>query len=217
MAEIGKEHGYPRKALDSVKKHLDTPYGIVILDPPYAEYHVELGEVSSYPPGYKENAGIFCHNNPWIMIAECIAGSPDTAFEYYRKLCPAYLDDIQDLHKMEPYIYSQMVAGKAASHPGEAKNSWLTGTASWMFVGISQWILGVRADWDGLRIEPCLPRHLKRVEIMRQFRGSNYHIVVENAGKTEKGRLFLVEGRPFDKTVVPPGKPGSTIKVTVTL
>ncbi len=215
MAEIGKDLGYPRKALDSVKKHLDTAYGIVILDPPYAEYHLELGEVSSYPPGYKENAGIFCHNNPWIMIAECISGRPDDAFEHYRKLCPAYLEDIQDLHKMEPYIYSQMVAGKAASIPGEAKNSWLTGTASWMFVAVSQWILGVRPDWDGLRIEPCLPAHLKRVEITRMFRGTRYHIVVENSGKSQEKKSLSVDGRSFDKMVVPPGKPGSTIEVAV--
>jgi cellobiose phosphorylase len=215
MAEIGKDLGYPRKALDSVKKHLDTPYGIVILDPPYSEYHLELGEVSSYPPGYKENAGIFCHNNPWITIAECIGGRPDAAFEYYRKLCPAYLEDIQDLHKMEPYIYSQMVAGKAASRQGEAKNSWLTGTASWMFVAISQWILGIRPDWDGLRIEPCLPGHLKHVEIDRVFRGTHYHIVVENSGTTGGQRTLSVSGQLYRETVIPPGKPGSIIEVTV--
>ena len=147
----------PLRALDAVRKHLDTKYGIVIHDPPYRGYHVELGEVSSYPPGYKENAGVFCHNNPWIMIAECIAGRPDRAFEYYRKISPAYLEDIQELHRMEPYVYSQMIAGKAAPRQGEAKNSWLTGTAAWNFIAVSQWILGVRAEFDGLRIEPCLP------------------------------------------------------------
>ncbi len=215
MAEVGKELGYPLKALDSVKKHLDTPYGIVILDPPYADYHLELGEVSSYPPGYKENAGIFCHNNPWIMIAECIAGRPDAAFEYYRKLCPSYLEDIQDLHKMEPYIYSQMVAGKAAPRHGEAKNSWLTGTASWMFVAVSQWILGIRPDWDGLRIEPCLPSSLKHVEIDRIFRGTRYHITVENGGAPANKRSLTVNGLPSSSTVVPPGKPGDLINVTV--
>ena len=145
MAEIGSESGYPLRALDSVRKHLDTKYGIVIHDPPYRGYHVELGEVSSYPPGYKENGGVFCHNNPWIMIAECIAGRPDRAFEYYRKISPAYLDDIQELHRMEPYVYSQMIAGKAAPRQGEAKNSWLTGTAAWNFIAVTQWILGVRA------------------------------------------------------------------------
>jgi cellobiose phosphorylase len=214
MAQIGAEKGYPHRALDSVKERLDTRYGIVILDPPYKAYHVELGEVSSYPPGYKENAGVFCHNNPWIMIAECIAGRPSAAFEYYRKICPAYLEDIQELHRMEPYVYSQMIAGKAAVRHGEAKNSWLTGTAAWNFIAISQWILGIRADWDGLRIEPCLPPHLAEVEITRAFRGSTYHISVKNVGAKGAKRIS-VNGQPQSSTLVPPGAPGSVIAVSV--
>ncbi|HHU35754.1 MAG TPA: glycosyl transferase, partial [Treponema sp.] len=129
MAQIGADKGYPIKALDSVKKHLDTKYGIVILDPPYKDYHVELGEVSSYPPGYKENGGVFCHNNPWIMIGEVLSGRPQNAWEYYKKIAPAYLEDISEIHRLEPYVYAQMVAGKTARRHGEAKNSWLTGTA----------------------------------------------------------------------------------------
>ena len=102
----------------------------MILQPAYTEYHLELGEVSSYPPGYKENAGIFCHNNPWVSIAETVLGRGDRAFEIYRKTCPAYIEDISEIHRTEPYVYSQMVAGKDAKFYGEAKNSWLTGTAA---------------------------------------------------------------------------------------
>jgi len=215
MAEIGAEQGLPVRALDAVRERLDTKYGIVIHDPPYRGYHVELGEVSSYPPGYKENAGVLCHNNPWIMIAECIAGRPEQAFSYYRKICPAYLDDIQELHRMEPYVYSQMIAGKAAQRQGEAKNSWLTGTAAWNLVAITQWILGVRPDWDGLRIEPCLPRQCRRVEITRVFRGCTYRIEVRNSGRGRAEQRVLVDGAVIPSKVVPPGKPGATINVVV--
>ena len=194
IAEVGADAGLPLRALDSVRKHLDTEYGIVLLDPPYAGYHVELGEISSYPPGYKENGGIFCHNNPWIMIAECVAGRPERAFEYYRKISPAYLEGIQELHRMEPYVYSQMIAGKHALRHGEAKNSWLTGTAAWNFVAISQWILGIRPEYDGLRIQPCLPRELTRLEITRLFRGSTYRISIRNTGKP-RAEQRLVRGR----------------------
>ena len=215
MAEIGSESGYPVRALDSVRKHLDTKYGIVIHDPPYRGYHVELGEVSSYPPGYKENGGVFCHNNPWIMIAECIAGRPDRAFEYYRKISPAYLDDIQELHRMEPYVYSQMIAGKAAPRQGEAKNSWLTGTAAWNFIAVTQWILGVRAEFEGLRIEPCLPEALRSVEITRQFRSCRYRIGIHNTGRPRADQKVTANGVEIRTRVIPPGAPGSEIRVTV--
>ncbi len=215
MARIGAEEGYPLKALDSVRKHLDTPYGILILDPPYGRYHVELGEVSSYPPGYKENASVFCHNNPWVVLAECVAGRADAAFDYYRKTSPAYLEGIQELHRMEPYVYSQMVAGRAAARPGEAKNSWLTGTAAWSFVAVSQWILGVRADWDGLRIEPCLPRDLRHVEIKRVYRGSTFLIGIENTGKSVAQQQLLVNGKPHVGSVVPAPGLGAHVRVEV--
>ncbi|HPC72479.1 MAG TPA: glycosyl transferase, partial [Treponema sp.] len=159
MALVGQDRGYPKQALDSVAQHLDTPHGIVILDPPYKTYHLELGEVSSYPPGYKENGGIFCHNNPWVMIGEVRVGRPDRAFEYWKKIAPAYREAISELHRMEPYVYSQMIAGKGSRRHGEAKNSWLTGTAAWNFVALSQWILGIRPAFDGLVVEPRLPSH----------------------------------------------------------
>jgi cellobiose phosphorylase len=215
MAGIGRESGYPRKALDAVKTHLDSPYGIEILTPPYREYHLELGEVSSYPPGYKENGGIFCHNNPWIMIAECLEGRPEAAFEYYRKTSPAYRDDSQEFFRMEPYVYAQMVAGRAAPRHGEAKNSWLTGTAAWSFVAVSQWILGIRPEHDGLRIEPNLPRHIRSAEITRLFRDCRYSIVVNNSGRPAASRTMCVDGTPFPVSIVPPGAPGSTREVVV--
>ncbi len=189
MAQIGADKGYPLKALDSVKKHLDTKYGIVLLDPPYRDYHIELGEVSSYPPGYKENAGIFCHNNPWIIIGEVASGRPQNAWEYYKKIAPAYLEDISEIHRLEPYVYAQMVAGKAARRHGEAKNSWLTGTAAWNFVALSQWICGIRAEHAGLRIEPRLPEHIKKARITRTYRGCQYVIDVVN--KKSDGTISL--------------------------
>ncbi len=215
MAGIGSESGYPLRALDSIKKHLDTPYGIVLLDPPYSRYHLELGEVSSYPPGYKENGGIFCHSNPWAMIAECMAERPEAAFQYYWKMCPANGERDLDLYKMEPYIYTQMVAGKAALLPGEAKNSWLSGTSSWVFVAVSQWILGIRPDHDGLRIEPRLPARIKKVEIRRFFRGCLYAIIVNNTGKPTAKQTIRVDGKPFASRIVPPAGPEGKREVVV--
>jgi cellobiose phosphorylase len=215
MAGIGAETGKNLQALDSIRARLDTPDGIVLLDPPYSSYHEELGEISSYPPGYKENGGVFCHNNPWVVIGECAAARPERAFEYYAKITPAYLDDIQERHRMEPYVYSQMIAGKGTPRQGEAKNSWLTGTAAWGFVAVSQWILGIRPDWDGLRIEPCLPARLPLVEVTRVFRGCTYRITIHNTGRARAERRLLVEGAAADSTVVRPGPPGSEVRVEV--
>lgn len=180
MAKIGKDKGYPEKSLDSVKKYLDSKYGIVILWPAYQDYHVELGEVSSYPPGYKENGGIFCHNNPWVIIGEIVNGRPQDGFEHYKKFAPAYVEEISEIHRVEPYVYCQMVAGKEARREGEGKNSWLTGTAAWNFVTLSQYICGLRPNHNGLEIEPRLPNHVKNAELTRVFRDVTYHITVEN-------------------------------------
>ena len=154
MAGIGLEEGMVQKALDSVKKHLDCEHGIVLNHPAFTKYFVEYGEISSYPAGYKENAGIFCHNNPWIMIGETVLGRGDYAWDYYRKICPSYTEDRSSLHKVEPYVYSQMIAGKDAARPGEGKNSWLTGTAAWNYYAITQFILGIKPAYDGLEINP---------------------------------------------------------------
>ena len=157
LAGVGVKEGLAQKALDSVKERLDTKYGVMILQPAYTKYHVELGEISSYPPGYKENAGIFCHNNPWVSIAETVIGRGDRAFEIYQKTCPAYVEDISEIHRTVPYVYSQMVAGRDAKYHGEAKNSWLTGTAAWTFTNISHYILGVYPTHQWLRVYSCLP------------------------------------------------------------
>ena len=204
MAGIGLENGYAIKALDSVRERLETPYGIVLNDPPYTRYNKNLGEITSYPPGYKENAGVFCHNNPWIICAETVVGRGTRAFELYRKITPSYLQDISDLHKTEPYVYSQMVAGKAAARPGEAKNSWLTGTAAWTFTCISQWILGIIPDYEGLKVNPCIPADWDGFTVRRKFRGATYIIKVFNPDHVEKGiKSITVDGKEITGNILP--------------
>ena len=218
LAGIGVKEGLAEKALDSVKEKLDTPYGIMILQPAYTRYHLELGEVTSYPPGYKENAGIFCHNNPWVSIAETMIGRGDRAFEIYRKTCPAYLEEISEIHRTEPYAYSQMIAGRDAKTPGEAKNSWLTGTAAWTFLNISQYILGIYPTHKGLSINPCVPKGFGDFEITRKFRESVYHIKVINPDNVEKGiKSIHVDGCLINGCVLPyiPGKTSYEILVTM--
>lgn len=204
LAGVGVEEGYAVKALDSVKERLDTNYGIMILQPAYTEYHLELGEVSSYPPGYKENAGIFCHNNPWVSIAETTIGRGNRAFEIYKKTCPSYLEDISEVHRTEPYVYSQMIAGADAKFHGEAKNSWLTGTAAWTFVNVSQYILGIYPTHKGLSIDPCLPDQFGDFTVTRNYRGADYHITVKNPNQVSKGvREMIVDGVKIDGNIVP--------------
>ena len=199
MAEIGLKEGNCLKAMQSVEKYLDTKYGIVLLQPAYHRYHVELGEISSYPPGYKENAGIFCHNNPWISIAETVVGRGSRAWQVYTRTCPAYIEDISEIHRTEPYVYSQMIAGKDARNFGEAKNSWLTGTAAWTFLDVSQYILGIRPDYDGLVIDPCIPSSLDGFTARRDFRGTTYHVTVKNPNHVEKGVISMtVDGKDVD-------------------
>ena len=212
MAGIGVATGEAKLALDSVKERLDTRYGIVLNNPPYREYHVELGEISSYPPGYKENAGIFCHNNPWIMIAETVIGRGERAFEYYKKIAPAYLEDISEIHRTEPYVYSQMIAGKDAPRHGEAKNSWLTGTAAWNFVAISQHLLGIRPDWEGLCVKPCIGPAVPEFTVTRKCRGATYRIHVKSLGGTGSVKL-TVDGHPLPGSLVPYASPGSVVNI----
>jgi cellobiose phosphorylase len=214
MAGIGIENGRAQLALNSVEERLSTPYGIVLLNPPFTHYHINLGEISTYPPGYKENAGIFCHNNPWIIIAETMLDNSDKAFEYYKRIAPAYLEEISDLHRTEPYVYAQMIAGKDAAKPGEAKNSWLTGTAAWNFYALTQYILGIRPDYEGLRIDPKVPSWLKTFSATRIFRDSTYHIDVDNKG----GNTIRceVDGREHNG-LLPYDGPGKTYQVKLTL
>ncbi|MBQ7864649.1 MAG: glycosyl transferase [Lachnospiraceae bacterium] len=211
LAGVGVEEGHAKKALDSVKEKLDTKYGIMILQPAYTKYHLELGEVSSYPPGYKENAGIFCHNNPWVSIAETVIGRGDRAFEIYKKTCPAYVEEISEIHRTEPYVYSQMIAGADAKFHGEAKNSWLTGTAAWTFVNISQYILGVYPTHNGLSVDPCIPTGFGDFTLTRRYRDAMYNIKVTNPNNVEKGvKKLIVDGEELTGTTVIPYKKGKT-------
>jgi cellobiose phosphorylase len=215
MAGIGLGSGEAKKALASVKEKLTYRYGTSLLWPCYKKYHVELGEVSSYPPGFKENGGVFCHNNPWVSIAETIAGDADEAFAIYRRTCPAYIEDISEIHRTEPYVYSQMVGGQEAplAYQGEAKNSWLTGTAAWTFVNVSQYLLGVRASNDGLQVAPCLPETFTHLNIKRLFRGVLYNITITRTGK----KSLIVEGKSIEGDTIPivSGKAEAAVEITI--
>ena len=216
MAGIGLEEGMVQKALDSVKERLDCEHGIVLNNPAFTRYFVEYGEISSYPAGYKENAGIFCHNNPWVIIGETVLGRGDYAWDYYRKICPSYTEANSALHKVEPYVYSQMIAGKDAAKPGEAKNSWLTGTAAWNWYAITQYILGIKPAYNGLQIDPCICSEWKEYTVTRRFRGAEYEITIKNPDGVCKGiREMLLDGQAVEGNVVP-HTPGRHI-VTVTL
>ncbi len=205
MAGIGIEEGLCDKALDSVKERMECEHGIVLNNPAYTHYHVEMGEISSYPEGYKENAGIFCHNNPWVIIGETVAGRGNDAWKHYTKILPSYVEEkYQTLHKVEPYVNCQMVAGKDAARPGEGKNSWLTGTAAWMWYTVSEFILGVKPTYNGLLIDPCLPETAKEYSVTRRFRGAEFNIHVTNPNGSQKGiKSLVVDGKPVDGNIVP--------------
>ena len=216
MAGIGLEEGMVQKALDSVKERLDCEHGIVLNNPAFTKYVLEYGEISSYPAGYKENAGIFCHNNPWVIIGETVLGRGDYAWDYYRKICPSYTEFRSDLHKVEPYVYSQMVAGKDAARPGEAKNSWLTGTAAWNWYAITQYILGIKPSYDGLEIDPCICSQWKEYTVRRRFRDAVYEITVKNPDGVCKGvREMLLDGQPVEGNVVPCTPGNHTVTVVL--
>lgn len=218
MSEVGKDVGADIKALDSVDKYLNCPYGLVLNNPAFTKYYIEYGEISTYPAGYKENAGVFCHNNAWIICAEAYAGRGDKAFEYYSKIAPAYLEDISDLHRTEPYVYAQMIAGKDAGRMGEAKNSWLTGTAAWNFVAVSQYILGIAPDWNGLKVDPSIPSAWDGFTATRKFRGATYNITVKNPDHVNKGvKSLTVDGKAVDGKVVPVFSDGAEHTVEVVM
>src|SRR3990172_7973740 len=202
MAGLGWQDGRALRALDSVAQHLATPYGIVLQQPAYHQYDLNLGEISSYPPGYKENAGIFCHTNPWIMIAETMVGRGDRAHDYYLRINPSAREEISDLHKCEPYVYAQMIAGRDAPSYGEAKNSWLTGAAAWNYVAVTQWILGIRPGYDGLQVAPVIPSTWDGFDAARSFRGVRYQIKVERRGPGNSVRLE-VDRKPVAGNIVP--------------
>lgn len=202
LAGVGLEDGLAVRALNSTRQHLATKHGIVLQQPAYSKYYLELGEISSYPPGYKENAGIFCHNNPWVMIGEARVGNGDGAHDYYLRINPSAREEISDLHRCEPYVYSQMIAGRDAPTHGEAKNSWLTGTAAWNYYAITQWILGIRPAYDGLLIAPVVPKGWGSFRVMRKFRGVLYNIFVERTGSGNEVSLE-VDGASIAGNLVP--------------
>lgn len=204
MAGIGLEEGMVEKALNSVKERLDCEHGIVLNNPAFTKYVVEYGEISSYPAGYKENAGIFAHNNPWVIIGETVLGRGDYAWDYFKKICPSYTEDKSELHKVEPYVYCQMIAGKDAFKPGEAKNSWLTGTAAWNYYAITQFILGIKPSYKGLEVNPCIPADWKGFTVNRKFRGAEYIITVKNESGVMKGvKQITLDGKTTEGNVIP--------------
>ena len=217
LAGLGKDKGYDIQTLDSVDKYLNSKHGLVLNNPAFTHYYIQYGEISTYPGGYKENAGIFCHNNAWIICAEAAVGRGDKAFEYYSKIAPAFREDISDLHRTEPYVYAQMIAGKDAKRHGEAKNSWLTGTAAWNFVAVSQYILGIKPEYNGLKIDPSIPHEWDGFTASRLFRGATYEITVKNPDHVCHGiKSVTVDGKAVDSNVIPVFENG-THKVEVVL
>ncbi|MGZ8515388.1 MAG: GH36-type glycosyl hydrolase domain-containing protein, partial [Candidatus Limnocylindrales bacterium] len=222
MAGIGLEDGRASRALAAVRDRLATPHGIVLQQPPFSRYELRLGEISSYPPGYKENGGIFCHTNPWVMIAEVMAGNPEGGLDYYLRINPSAREGISDVHRCEPYVYAQMIAGRDAASHGEAKNSWLTGTAAWNYVAATQWLVGIRPELDGLRIDPRLPAGWGELQVTRRFRGATYRIVVPAASGVDavgtRVTRLVVDGVPIDGNLAPlPTQPGAVIEVEAIL
>ena len=213
MAGMGLDDGKAEKALAAVKERLATPHGITLQQPAYSRYYLHLGEISSYPPGYKENAGIFCHTNPWIMIAESLVGHGDQAYDYYLRINPSAREAISEVHRCEPYVYAQMIAGRDAPTHGEAKNSWLTGTAAWNYVAITQWVLGIRPTYTGLQIAPVIPSDWPGFKATRVYRGVTYRITVERVGAGNTVSL-TVDGQPIESNIVPLPPVGQT-EVTV--
>jgi cellobiose phosphorylase len=210
LAGIGLQDGRAENALASVQEHLATPHGLLLQQPAYSRYYLHLGEISSYPPGYKENASVFCHTNPWIMIAEAMVGHGDQAHDYYARINPSAREAISEVHRCEPYVYAQMIAGRDAPTCGEAKNSWLTGTAAWNYVAITQWILGIRPTYSGLQIAPVIPGDWPGFKATRVFRGVTYHIAVERAGRGNAVSL-TVDGQPVEGNIVPPPAEGQEV------
>ena len=218
MSEIGKDVGADIKTLNSIDKYLNCEFGLVLNNPAFTKYYIQYGEISTYPGGYKENAGIFTHNNAWIICAEAYVGRGDKAFEYYSKIAPAFTEETSDIHKTEPYVYGQMIGGKDAKNFGQGKNSWLTGTAAWNMVAISQYILGVKPEFDGLRVDPSIPAAWDGFTATRQFRGDTYEITIKNPDHVNKGvKSLTVDGVAVDGCIVPVAGNGKSHKVEVVL
>ena len=190
MAQIGRDDGFDRKALDSVEKYLGTEHGLLLQYPAYKTYNPDWGEMTSYPRGVKENGAVFCHCNPWVIIAEAMYGNADRAFADYARIAPAWREEISEIHRCEPYVYAQMIAGKESPRFGEAKNSWLTGTAAWNYLAATGYLLGIRTDYSGLIVDPQLPEKELPVTVSRMFRNCRYEIVIRKGN----GKRLLVNG-----------------------
>ena len=224
MSDIDKDAA--KKTLASIDERLNTKFGLVLNNPAFTRYYVEYGEISTYPGGYKENAGIFTHNNAWIICAAAYAGQGNQAFKYYSEIAPAYTEETSDIHKTEPYVYGQMIGGKDAGSDigqsgrnfGQGKNSWLTGTAAWNMVAISQYILGLQPDFDGLKIDPSIPSDWEGFTATRIFRGTKYKIVVKNPSHVCKGvKSMTVDGIALEGCVVPFEAGKKEVNVEITL
>ena len=195
------------KCMDAVNKQLATEHGVMLMTPPYKEFIWKYGSICVYPPGLKENGAIFCHPNPWAMIAECMIGRGDIAYQYYKAIQPAARNEIADIHKTEPYVYCQMIAGRDHPDFGEGKNSWLTGSACWNLVAAMQWILGIRPDYNGLIIDPCIPKAWKGFEVKKVFRGATYYITVRNPQNVSKGvKSVTLDNKRLESNLIPPDK-----------
>jgi cellobiose phosphorylase len=218
LGGAGRENGRAARALESVHEHLLTEYGVVLHRPPYTRYDPALGEITSYPPGYKENASVFSHAATWITLAWCLLGDGDRALDYYLRTCPSAQEEGIETYRSEPYVFAQMIAGPDAATPGEAKNSWLTGTAAWSYVALAEGILGIQPEYEGLRIDPCIPRDWAGYSVTRRFRGATYEIAVENPDGVCGGvRSLRVDGREVEGNVVPAATAGAQVRVEVVL
>ncbi len=193
------------RCMESVHEHLATMHGLVLSDPPHTVPHPEIGlSLLLYPPGHKENAGIFCHSNAWAIVAECLLGHGDRAYEYYRSYLPARYNAQAEVHQAEPYVYSQFTHGKASPRFGQSRNPWLTGTASWTYFAVTQFILGLQPTPDGLRVDPCIPADWPGFEVRRQFRGKWLTIRVENPAHLSRGvRSLTLNGELIAGNVIP--------------
>ena len=224
MSDIDKDA--TEKTLKAIDENLNCKFGLVLNYPAFTKYHIQYGEISTYPQGYKENGGIFTHNNAWIICAAAYAGKGDQAFKYYSEIAPSYTEETSDIHKTEPYVYGQMIGGKEAGSDignggknyGQGKNSWLTGTAAWNMVAISQYILGIQPDFDGLKVDPSIPSSWDGFTATRLFRGAKYNITIKNPNHVCKGvKSLVVDGNAVEGCVVPYVEGKKEVNVEITL
>ena len=207
-----------RQALDSVNQRLNTRYGIKLSTPGFNGYDHTKGGITTYPPGAKENGGIFLHANPWVIMAETMLGHGDRAFEYYNQVNPAAQNERIDDYEAEPYVYPQNILGDEHPQFGLARNSWLSGTASWMYQAGTKYILGIRPTYAGLQIDPCIPTHWDGFKVTRVFRGARYEIEVQNPQHVSRGvKSIIVDGQPVTGNIVPVFEGGQTHQIIVEL